>query len=221
MREKIIAIDGHSSCGKSTFAKLIAAELGYVFIDTGAMYRAVTLFAIKENLSGEELITRLDDIEISFRFNGELGRSEIFLGGENVDTQIRSVEVNARVSEVAALSEVRRKLVEMQRAIGSHGGIVMDGRDIGTVVFPDADIKIFMTADVMVRAKRRFLEMDSSAVTLEEVAANIASRDYNDENRADSPLRKADDATLLDNSSMTLEDQMVFFFKEIKGISKN
>lgn len=210
-REKIIAIDGHSSCGKSTFAKLIASSLGYVFIDTGAMYRAVTLFAIRENLSGEELIARLDEIEISFRFNSALGRSEIFLGGENVDTPIRSVEVNARVSEVAALSEVRRKLVDMQREIGSRGGIVMDGRDIGTVVFPDADIKIFMTADVMVRAQRRFLEMDSSKVTLKEVAENIASRDYNDENRSDSPLRKADDAILLDNSSMSLTEQMSFF----------
>lgn len=211
MREKIIAIDGHSSCGKSTFAKLIASSLGYVFIDTGAMYRAVTLFSIRENLSDKELIERLDDIEISFKFNEELGRSEIFLGGENVDREIRSIGVNGKVSQVAAISEVRRKLVDMQRGIGSLGGIVMDGRDIGTVVFPDADIKIFMTADVMVRAKRRFLEMDSCAVTLEEVAENIASRDYNDENRTDSPLRKADDAIVLDNSQMTLEEQMAFF----------
>lgn len=208
--KKIIAIDGYSSCGKSTFAKMIARELGYIFIDTGAMYRAVTLYCLKNNLSEEELVSQLDSILIEFKYSESLGRSEIFLGGENVDSAIRTLEVNQNVSRVAALSSVRRKLVDMQREIGSKGGVVMDGRDIGTVVFPNADIKLFMTADVMVRAKRRFDEMTGD-VTLEEVAQNIAQRDYDDEHRNDSPLRKADDAIVMDNSYLTLDEQMVIF----------
>ncbi|MFI3287409.1 MAG: (d)CMP kinase [Rikenellaceae bacterium] len=209
-RGKIIAIDGYSSCGKSTFAKMIAKSLGYVFIDTGAMYRAVTLYSLENNLSDEELLTELDLINIEFRFNESLGRSEIYLMGRNADSDIRSQRVNENVSRVAALSAVRRKLVDMQRAIGSRGGVVMDGRDIGTVVFPNADIKLFMTADVMVRAERRFKEMNGS-VSLEEVAQNIAQRDYDDENRADSPLRKAADAIVMDNSHLTLDEQMEIF----------
>lgn len=189
---------------------MIAKSLGYVFIDTGAMYRAVTLYSLENNLSDEELLTELDLINIEFRFNESLGRSEIYLMGRNADSDIRSQRVNENVSRVAALSAVRRKLVDMQRAIGSRGGVVMDGRDIGTVVFPDADIKLFMTAEVMVRAERRFKEMDGR-VSLEEVARNIAQRDYDDENRSDSPLRKAAGAIVMDNSHLTLDEQMEIF----------
>ncbi len=210
MSGKIIAIDGYSSCGKSTFAKLIASSLGYAFIDTGAMYRAITLYYIRRGIDRSELVAELDNIEVEFRFNSDLGRSEIYLNGENVDREIRSVEVNGAVSTVAEISEVRRKLVDMQRAMGTRGGIVMDGRDIGTVVFPNADIKIFMTADVDTRAMRRYKEMDGS-VSLEEVAKNISQRDHIDENRADSPLRKAPDAITMDNSHLTLDEQMAIF----------
>lgn len=210
MAGKIIAIDGYSSCGKSTFAKLIAAKLGYIFIDTGAMYRAVTLYSIDNSLCESELVDSLGRVVIDFRFNEALGRSEVFLNGLNVDSSIRSTGVNNSVSRVAQISAVRAMLVDMQRVIGSSGGVVMDGRDIGTVVFPFADIKIFMTADVMVRARRRYDELAGS-VSLDEVAQNISSRDYADENRADSPLRRADDAIVLDNSYMTLDEQMLWF----------
>lgn len=210
MLKKIIAIDGYSSCGKSTFAKLIASKLGYVFIDTGAMYRAVTLYALQNSLSDSDLVACLDHITISFRFSEVLGRSELYLNDLNVDSAIRSVEVNNSVSRIAQLSAVRGMLVDMQRSIGREGGVVMDGRDIGTVVFPDADIKIFMTADVMVRARRRFDELGGS-VPLEDVAYNISSRDYADEHREDSPLCRAVDAALLDNSFMTIDEQMVWF----------
>lgn len=149
----IIAIDGYSSCGKSSFAKALAARLGYVFIDTGAMYRAVTLYALRLGFGGRELQANIDAVHISFAFNAELGRSEIFLDGENVDSAIRSVEVNNSVSSIASMAAVRQKLVDMQREMGHGGGVVMDGRDIGTVVFPDADIKIFMTADPAIRAR--------------------------------------------------------------------
>lgn len=207
---KIIAIDGFSSCGKSTFARAIAAKLGYVFIDTGAMYRAVTLYAIRNYLSDDELVVLLHLVNIDFRFSERLGRSAILLNGENVDKEIRSVDVNEAVSHIAGLSEVRAKLVEMQRAMGKKGGLVMDGRDIGTVVFPNADIKIFMTADPAVRARRRFDEMGGE-VSLEEIEKNIRARDEADQNRADSPLRQADDAIVLDNSNMTVEQQMAWF----------
>lgn len=207
MKKMIIAVDGYSSCGKSTFAKAIAARLGYVFIDSGAMYRAVTLFSIREKLSADELVANLNDVHISFRFNESMGRSEIFLGGENVDTAIRSVEVNDAVSRVAQIGAVRSKLVDMQREIGRSGGVVMDGRDIGTVVFPKADVKIFMTADPAIRARRRYDEMGGS-VPLGQIEANIRARDLADETRSDSPLRRASDALLLDNSSMSVDEQM-------------
>lgn len=209
---RIIAIDGFSSCGKSTFAKAIAAKLGYVFIDTGAMYRAVTLYTLDNYLSDSELIAMLDLIKVEFRLNKKLGRSEIYLNGVNVDRQIRSVEVNETVSHIASLSEVRAKLVDMQRAIGRKGGVVMDGRDIGTVVFPDADIKIFMTADPAVRARRRYDEMGGS-VPLDEIEANIRARDHADQTREDSPLVQAADAVVLDNSHLTIEQQMEWFDK--------
>lgn len=209
-KDIIIAIDGYSSCGKSTFAKAIATRLGYVFIDTGAMYRAVTLFALENHLSDGELVRELDNVHITFRFNHDLGRSEVFLNGENVDRAIRSAEVNANVSRVAGISAVREKLVQMQRVMGSSGSVVMDGRDIGTVVFPDADIKIFMTADPKIRARRRYEEI-ASGLSLEQIELNIRERDAADESRSDSPLRRAYDAILLDNSHMTPEEQMAWF----------
>ncbi|MFI3299176.1 MAG: (d)CMP kinase [Rikenellaceae bacterium] len=209
----IIAIDGYSSCGKSTYAKLIAKRMGYVFIDTGAMYRAVTLFALQQGVRGDALLERLGEVDVEFVYNQELGRGEVFLNGENVDRQIRSAEVNALVSEIATLSAVRAKLVEMQRKMGDKGGVVMDGRDIGTVVFPNADIKIFMEASVDIRARRRFDELggDAAGVDYKQIAENIAQRDFQDENRKDSPLHRASDAVVLDNSTMTLEEQMLFF----------
>ncbi len=212
-KKKVIAIDGYSSCGKSTFAKAIAQRLGYVFIDTGAMYRTVTLFAIENQLDTEQLAScGLEGIDIEFRYNAELGRGEIFLNDQNVDSKIRTPEVNNFVSAVAQVSAVRQKLVELQRRMGERGGVVMDGRDIGTVVFPNADLKIFMTADVDIRAKRRYDEMggEKAGINLEEISKNISQRDYLDENREDSPLRRAADAILLDNSHMTIEQQMIF-----------
>lgn len=207
-----IAIDGYSSCGKSTFAKAIAAMLGYAFIDTGAMYRAVTLWALNNNaLNNPEFICQnLDNINISFRFNPTLGRSEIFLNNQNVDTQIRTMQVNNSVSAIAQITAVRTKLVAMQQDMGQQGGIVMDGRDIGTVVFPAAEIKIFMTASVDIRADRRCKELIEKGghVSLEEIKKNVADRDFQDENRTESPLRKADNTILLDNSTMTVEEQM-------------
>lgn len=206
----IVALDGYSSCGKSTFAKALAARWGYVFIDTGAMYRAVALFAVRNQLNENELIDRLNEVQVSFRFNDALGRSEVFLNGENVDAQIRSVAVNEAVSRFASLALVREKLVELQRAMGNQGGVVMDGRDIGTVVFPDAAIKIFMTADPAIRAKRRYDELKGS-VPLADIEANVRQRDLLDETRQESPLRRADDAVLLDNSTMTPAQQMAWF----------
>lgn len=211
MRKIIVAIDGYSSCGKSTFAKAIAKELEYAFIDTGAMYRAVTLYAIRKNIinDSEEIVKELPHIDIDFRYNPNLQRSEVFLLGENIDALIRSAKVNDNVSKVSQISEVRDKLVLLQQKMGKERGIVMDGRDIGTVVFPDAELKIFMTADPKVRAMRRFKELNGR-MTLDEVEQNLQERDYLDENRAISPLKKADDAILLDNSRMTVDDQMTW-----------
>lgn len=205
----VIAIDGYSSCGKSTFAKAIAASLGYVFIDTGAMYRAVTLYSIQNSILDEpsRLVEQLDNIHITFRFNDSLGRSEIYLNGKNVDSKIRSQTVNDNVSKVSQIAQVRAKLVAMQQAMGEQKGVVMDGRDIGTVVFPGAELKIFMTADPVIRAKRRFAEM-GGAVSLSEIEANVRERDFLDENREISPLRRAADAFTLDNSQMSVQQQM-------------
>lgn len=222
MKNKLtIAVDGFSSCGKSTFAKKIAAQMGYVFIDTGAMYRAVTLYAIDNGiiadgiLDQQQLIERLDDIEISFRYNKHRGAADIYVNGDLAEGRIRSIEVSNYVSEVSSIGEVRRKLVAMQQQMGRDGGVVLDGRDIGTVVFPNAEIKIFMTADPMVRAQRRYKELQAKGdnATLEEVYQNVVARDEADQSRAISPLRKADDAIVLDNSYMTVEEQMDFFLK--------
>ncbi len=214
-----IAIDGFSSCGKSTFAKQIAARLGYVFIDTGAMYRAVTLYAIDHDiisggiLDTDRLIAALDDIEITFRYNRARGAADIYINGDAAEGRIRTIEVSNYVSSVSSVGEVRRKLVAMQQAMGRNGGVVLDGRDIGTVVFPDAEIKLFMTADPMVRAERRYKELQAKGdtTTLDEVYRNVVERDHADQNRAISPLRKADNAIVLDNSHMTVEEQMEFF----------
>ena len=217
----IIAIDGHSSCGKSTFAKAIAARLGYIFIDTGAMYRAVTLYALENGaiLSGmvdeERVVKMLGDINIDFRFNPERGASDIYVNGDLVEGKIRTIEVSNCVSAVSSIAEVRSKLVAMQQEMGLRRGIVMDGRDIGTVIFPDAELKIYMTADPMVRAERRYKELTAKGdnVTLEEIYENVVSRDKADMSRAISPLRKADDAIVLDNSHMSVEEQMTWFME--------
>lgn len=222
----IIAIDGHSSCGKSTFAKAIAARLGYIFIDTGAMYRAVTLYALENGaietcMANEQKIeAMLDDININFRFNPERGTSDIYVNGDMVEGKIRTIEVSNCVSAVSSIGAVRRKLVAMQQAMGRDGGVVMDGRDIGTVVFPNAELKIYMTADAMVRAERRYKELTAKGdkVSLEEIYENVVSRDHADMTRAISPLRKADDAIVLDNSHMSVEEQMEWFDREYQRV---
>lgn len=212
----IIAIDGYSSCGKSTFARSVAKELNYIFIDSGAMYRAVTLFCMRRNFIGENglntggVISELKDIHIDFVYNPDINEHETFLNSENVEKEIRSIEVTSYVSRISQIPEVREHMVELQRQIGVSRGIVMDGRDIGTVVFPDADIKIFMTASVDIRAKRRLDEMKGRGITtdFEEIKRSIIARDIADENRDISPLRRADDAIILDNSRMTVGEQM-------------
>ena len=222
----IIAIDGHSSCGKSTFAKAIAARLGYIFIDTGAMYRAVTLYALENGaiescIANEQKIeAMLEDININFRFNPERGASDIYVNGDMVEGKIRTIEVSNCVSAVSSIGAVRSKLVAMQQAMGRDGGVVMDGRDIGTVVFPDAELKIYMTADPMVRAERRYKELTAKGdnVSLEEIYENVVSRDHADMTRAISPLRKAEDAIVLDNSRMSVEEQMEWFDREYQRV---
>ncbi len=218
----IIAIDGFSSCGKSTFAKSIAARLSYIFIDTGAMYRAVTLYAqehgaIRSGIIDEEAVVRLlDEIAITFRFNPERGASDIYVNGDRVESRIRTIEVSNCVSGVSAIPAVRRKLVAMQQEMGRRRGVVMDGRDIGTVVFPDAELKIFMTADPAVRARRRYDELKAKGddVSLEAIERNVRERDKADMSRTISPLRQAEDAVVLDNSRMTVEEQMAWFMEE-------
>jgi len=222
-KKLIIAIDGYSSCGKSTFARLIAKDLNYIFIDTGAMYRAVTLFCMRNNyitpdgLNTAAIISKIREIHIDFIFNPDLNEYETFLNSENVEREIRNMEVTAYVSRISQIPEVRERMVELQRQIGVSKGIVMDGRDIGTVVFPDADIKIFMTASVDIRAKRRYDELKEKGINInfEEIKRSIIARDIADENRDISPLRRADDAIILDNSRMTVKEQMVWINKII------
>jgi cytidylate kinase len=214
----IIAIDGYSSCGKSTFARLIAKELNYIYIDSGAMYRAVTLFCMRRNyitltvLNKTGIIDELKDIHIDFVFNPDINEYETFLNSENIENEIRNMAVTSLVSKISQIPEVRERMVELQRQIGVSKGIVMDGRDIGTVVFPDADIKIFMTASVDIRAKRRHNELKNKGVNIEfeEIKRTIIARDIADENRDISPLRRANDALILDNSRMTVEEQMLW-----------
>ena len=220
----VIAVDGFSSCGKSTFAKLVAARLGYIFIDTGAMYRAVTLYALENGaiqngiLDEEVLVGLLDNIDISFRFNPERGASDIYVNDVWVEGKIRTIEVSNLVSAVSAVGEVRKRLVALQQRMGRDKGVVMDGRDIGTVVFPNAELKIFMTAAPEVRAERRYIELQAKGeqVSKEEIVENIRQRDHLDQTRAISPLRKADDAIVLDNGGMTLEEEMEWFDQVFK-----
>lgn len=222
----IIAIDGFSSCGKSTFAKAIAARLGYIFIDTGAMYRAVTLYAqeqgaiVEGDVNAERVVELLPQINISFRFNTERGASDIYVNGAYAEERIRSIEVSNCVSRVSSIGAVREMLVAMQQQMGRERGVVMDGRDIGTVVFPDAELKIFMTADAKVRAERRYKELTAKGeqVTLEEILENVISRDKADMTREISPLRRADDALELDNSYMSVEEQMAWFMEQYNKI---
>lgn len=222
----VIAIDGFSSCGKSTFAKAIASKLGYIFIDTGAMYRAVTLYALEQGaivdgvVDEARIVELLPEVEISFRFNEARGASDIYVNGVYAEERIRTIEVSNCVSRVSSIGEVREKLVAMQQQMGRSRGVVMDGRDIGTVVFPDAEMKIFMTADAGVRAERRYKELTAKGedVTLEEILENVISRDKADMTRAISPLRRAEDALELDNSYMSVEEQMAWFMERYNEI---
>ncbi len=215
MKKITIAIDGFSSTGKSTLAKQIANHLGYVFVDTGAMYRAVTYFAMQHNFVSENhidtegLIKNLSNITLQFQFNPEVGFGEMYLNNENVELAIRTIEVSRLVSKIAEISEVRAKLVEQQQEMGKNKGIVMDGRDIGTVVFPNADLKLFMTASTETKAERRFKELQEKGqqITLEEVLQNVQERDYIDTHREDSPLVKAEDAIEIDNSYLSKKEQ--------------
>lgn len=216
MRKITIAIDGYSSCGKSTMAKDLAREIGYIYVDTGAMYRSVTLFAMRNNLFNEdgsiktdELKSIMNEINISFKLNSETGRPDTYLNGELVEKEIRSMDVSARVSKIAALPFVREALVAQQQAMGKEKGIIMDGRDIGTVVFPDAELKIFVTASAEVRAQRRYDELKAKGMPadFDDILKNVKERDYIDSHRETSPLRKADDALELDNSHMTIDEQ--------------
>lgn len=216
MSKKItIAIDGFSSTGKSTIAKLLAKKYNYIYVDTGAMYRAVTLFANKNNYVGvdflrkENLVSQLPNISLQFKFNKDLGFAEMYLNGDNVEKEIRTLEVSQLVSKIAAISEVRKKLVAEQQLMGKDGGVVMDGRDIGTVVFPDADLKLFMTASADKRALRRYKELIERGdnVDYNDILFNVKERDRVDSTRKDSPLVKADDAIEIDNSDMGINEQ--------------
>lgn len=211
MKKLTIAIDGFSSGGKSTFARAIARRLGYLFIDSGAMYRAVALYALRHQLDNQELERAMPELEI------ELSDDRVFLNGEDVSREIRSIEVSDVVSRISSLSAVRERLTALQRTIGRDGGVVMDGRDIGTVVFPDADLKIFLTADPAVRAKRRFDELGGT-IPLAEIERNIRQRDLLDQTREISPLRQAPDAIVLDNSNLTLEQQMQWVEERLCGL---
>ena len=228
MKKIIIAIDGVSSTGKSTMAKDLAKELGYTYIDTGAMYRAVTLYSLQHGFFSGQTIDEarlqeaMPDIDISFRFNPETGRPMTYLNGVNVEDRIRTMEVSTRVSPVAALPFVREALVKLQQEMGKEKGIVMDGRDIGTAVFPDAELKIFVTASAEIRAQRRYDELKAKGedASFEEILANVKERDYIDQNREVSPLRKADDALLLDNSNLTIEEQKQWLKERFEEATK-
>jgi len=223
-KKLIIAIDGYSSCGKSTFAKAIASELSYIYIDSGAMYRAITLYCLRKgyvrkgDLKINAILADIKDIHICFVYNPDISEYETFLNSENVEREIRGFEVSSHVSRISQIPEVRSRMVELQRQIGVFKGIVMDGRDIGTVVFPDADLKIFMTASVDIRARRRYDELIRKNIEVEfdAIRKNIIARDIADENRDISPLRRADDAIILDNSRMTVTRQMEWVMKIIR-----
>lgn len=225
-RKLTIAIDGFSSCGKSTVAKALAKRLGYTYIDSGAMYRAVTLFCIQNNLfiqkevDEERLRKRINEIQIDFRLNEETGNADTYLNGVNIEEEIRTIEVSSWVSPVSKIGFVRKAMVSLQRQMSQGKGVVMDGRDIGTVVFPDADLKIFMTADVRVRAQRRYEELlnKNQQVSLEEIEENIRQRDFIDSNREISPLTQAADAIVLDNSHLSREEQLEWIHSRIQAL---
>ncbi|MCI7614087.1 MAG: (d)CMP kinase [Bacteroidales bacterium] len=231
MKKIIVAIDGHSSCGKSTMAKSLAAQVGYIYVDTGAMYRAVTLFAMREGLfdaQGQPDAARLEalvpEIEVSFHLDPTTNLPLVCLNGEVVEEEVRTLEVSSHVSAIAALPFVREALTRQQQRMGEEKGIVMDGRDIGTVVFPQAELKVFVTASAEVRAQRRFLELTAKGQTVafEDILRNVQERDYIDSHREVAPLRQADDALVLDNSEMTREEQMQWLlnrFEERTGAS--
>lgn len=223
MKKIVIAIDGFSSCGKSTMAKDLAREVGYIYVDTGAMYRAVTLFAMRNdvfdaegNIDETRLKALLPDVKLTFQLNNETKLPEVCLNGENVERYIRTLEVSQHVSPIAALPFVREKLVEQQQAMGNEKGIVMDGRDIGTVVFPNAELKIFVTASAEIRAQRRFKELETKGMPadFDEILQNVEQRDYIDTHRETSPLRQADDALVLDNSHLTIADQKAWLMEK-------
>ena len=223
MKKITIAIDGHSSCGKSTMAKDLAKRIGYIYVDTGAMYRSVTLYALRNGLFNangtikeEELKAQMGNIKISFKLNKATGRPDTYLNGENVENQIRTMEVSSHVSGIAALPFVRAALVEQQQQMGAEKGIVMDGRDIGTVVFPNAELKVFVTAAPEVRAQRRYDELKAKGMVanFDDILKNVQERDYIDSHRATSPLRKAEGAIELDNSNITIEQQQQWLYNQ-------
>ena len=225
MKKITIAIDGHSSCGKSTMAKELARKLGYIYVDTGAMYRTVTLYAMRNNLftaDGEvktdELQKQMNNIKVSFCINKETGRPDACLNDECVENIIRSIEVSNHVSKIAAIPFVREAMVEQQRRMGAEKGIVMDGRDIGTTVFPDAELKIFVTASAKVRAQRRYEELQQKGMPadFDDILKNVEERDYIDSHREVSPLRQAEDAILLDNSNMTIPQQNEWLMQQVE-----
>lgn len=228
MKKITIAIDGYSSCGKSTMAKDLAREVGYIYIDSGAMYRAVTLYCLEnqlftaEGIDTAKLEAAMPNIQISFQLNPDTQRPMTYLNGVNVEDRIRTMEVSSHVSPVAALPFVREALVKLQQEMGKAKGIVMDGRDIGTVVFPDAELKIFVVASAEIRAQRRYDELKAKGqeASFEEILANVKERDYIDQNRAVSPLRQAEDAILLDNSHLTIEEQKLWLKERFEEATK-
>ena len=229
MKKRTIAIDGFSSCGKSTMAKDLAKEIGYIYVDTGAMYRSVTLYALRHNLFNadgtireRELKEQMKDINISFQLNKTTGRPDTYLNGENVENDIRTMEVSSHVSPIATLAFVREALVAQQQRMGAEKGIVMDGRDIGTVVFPKAELKIFVTASAEVRAQRRYDELKAKGMDADyaDILKNVEERDYIDSHRATSPLRKADDAIELDNSNLTIAEQKKWLYEQYLKAAK-
>lgn len=229
MKKIVIAIDGFSSCGKSTMAKDLARRIGYVYVDTGAMYRSVTLFALNHHLFNEDGLVKADQLEklmpevnISFKLNTETGRPDTYLNGVCVENDIRGMEVSSHVSPIAAIPFVREALVAQQQRMGGDKGIVMDGRDIGTTVFPEAELKIFVTASAEVRAQRRYDELKAKGAeaNYDDILKNVQERDYIDTHREVSPLRKADDALELDNSHMTIEEQNAWLMQRFEQATK-
>jgi cytidylate kinase len=226
MQRITIAIDGYSSCGKSTIAKALATKLGYSYVDSGAMYRAVTLYCLRKGIIKdahfirEEVVKALDHIHLSFEYNSHTKASDTFLNGENVEKEIRQMEVSNNVSHISVIKEVRETMAKLQREMGKNRGVVMDGRDIGTNIFPDAELKIFMTADTVIRTQRRVDELTSKGVhvSFDEVKKNLLGRDYEDSHRKENPLRQAKDAVVLDNTDLSREEQLEFVLRLVEDL---